>query len=85
MTNEIEEKIREYERQIKQIPDSVARRDLTTMLNAARGTISELSREAVNCRRHQRPSLRYSELVEQYETQIETLEGYLLQAVFAYR
>lgn len=84
MTNDIERQLAQYSRQILEIPNLQAQQDLMVILNACRGIMTELSKEAVNCRRHGRPSLRYRELVDQYESQTSTLEGYLIQAVMTY-
>jgi septation ring formation regulator EzrA len=84
MIDEIEQQLDSYERQVKAIPNAVARIDLMKMIGACRALLTELSKEAINCRRHNRPSLRYHELISQYETQIDTFEGFLIQASLTY-
>lgn len=82
--NEIEQQLREYERQIAGITDHTAQTELRIILNNCRRLFSQISREAVECRRHNRPSMRYRELADEFTQQTETLEMFILQATLTY-
>ena len=70
--------------QLAQITDRRAGRDLRRMLDAADNHITELSKEAVTCRRLQRATRRYEEIHQQAEQALRNFEQHLLMAKLKY-
>lgn len=57
------------------------RRDLVTMLDAADARITELSQEAVNCRRLRRQTRRYEEIYQLAQQALDNVDQHLLVAL----
>ena len=70
--------------QLAQITDRRACSDLRRMLDAADNHITELSKEAVTCRRLQRATRRYEEIHQQAEQALRNFEQHLLMAKLKY-
>ena len=75
--DELLDRLGQIERQIPQIRNKVARRDLLKMLKNIDVAINAVSRESVECRRLHRETLHYRELVQQATIQITNLEQHL--------
>ena len=66
------------------IRNNRARQDLQIMLNAAERLLTELSKEAVTCRRQRRATRRYEEIHQQAEQALRNFEQHLLMAKLKY-
>jgi len=66
------------------IRNNRARQDLQIMLNAAERLLTELSQEAVNCRRLQRTTRQYEEIYHRAEQAFDNFEKHLLIARLKY-
>jgi hypothetical protein len=66
------------------IRNNRARHDLQIMLNAAERELTELSKEAVNCRRHQRVTRQYEEIYRRVDQAFDNFEKHLLIARLKY-
>jgi hypothetical protein len=65
------------ERQITQIPNKIARRDLLKMVRTIDAAMVAADMESVECRRLHRETHRYKELVQQAGELITNLEQHL--------
>jgi len=65
------------ERQITQIPNKIARRDLLKMVKTIDATMVAADMESVECRRLHRKTTRYKELVENATGLITNLEQHI--------
>jgi hypothetical protein len=70
--------------QLAQITDRRAGRDLRRMLDVAERHLTELSKEAVTCRRQRRTTRRYEEIHQQAEQALRNFEQHLLMAKLKY-
>lgn len=70
--------------QLAQITDRRAGRDLRRMLDVAERHLTELSKEAVTCRRQRRATRRYEEIHQQAEQALRNFEQHLLMARLKY-
>lgn len=75
--DELLDRLGQIERQIPQIRNKVARRDLMKMLKNIDMAINAVSRESVECRRLHRETLHHRELVQQARSLITNLEQHL--------
>jgi hypothetical protein len=75
--DELLDRLDQIERQIPQIRNKVARRDLLKMLKNIDVAVNDVSRESVECRRLHRETIRYRELVQQARALITNLEQHL--------
>jgi len=75
--DELLDRLGQIERQIPQIRNKVARRDLMKMLKNIDVAVNAVSRESVECRRLHRQTLHYQELVQQAKSLITNLEQHL--------
>jgi hypothetical protein len=82
--DELMQRSQECRIQLAQITDRRAGRDLRRMLDAADNHITELSKEAVTCRRLQRATRRYEEIHQQAEQALRNFEQHLLMAKLKY-
>ena len=65
------------ERQITQIPNKIARRDLLKMIRTIDATMVAADMESVECRQRRRETTRYKELVKTAGDLITNLEQHL--------
>lgn len=72
--DEILDRINTVESQIATVKSKVAHRDLRKMLAGLDRTITQMSREDVECRRTKRTTSRYRELEQQARDQLTYLE-----------
>jgi len=79
--DEILEKLDQIERQIPQVKNKVARRDLMKMLRTIDTAIVAADQESVECRRLHKETHRYKELVQQARELVNNLEQHLTFAV----
>lgn len=75
--DEILERINTVEKQIAQVKNKVAYRDLRSMLKPIDRTITEMSREAVECRQTKKTTLKYQELEQQARDLLTNLEQHI--------
>jgi len=75
--DELLDRLGQIERQIPQIRNKVARRDLMKMLKNIDVAVNAASRESVECRRLHKETLHYRELVQQAQALITNLEQHL--------
>ena len=77
---QIQERLKQAERQIAGVRSRVARRDLVKMLKPITTVLNKLSQESVECRRLHRATARYQTLEQQAEDLVKNLEKYLVFA-----
>jgi hypothetical protein len=82
--DELMQRSQECRTQLAQISNRRAQRDLQIMLDAADKHLTELSKEAVTCRRLQRATRRYEEIHQQAEQALRNFEQHLLMAKLKY-
>ena len=75
--DELLDRLDQIERQIPQIRNKTARRDLMKMLKNIDVAINAVSRESVECRRLHRETTRHKELVKNASDLITNLEQHL--------
>ena len=75
--DELLERLNQIERAIPTVKNKVARRDLMKMLKNIDTAINAVSRESVECRRLNRQTLHYQELVKTAEKLIANLEHHI--------
>jgi hypothetical protein len=63
--------------QIGSIKSKVARRDLLTMLKSAEAAYTRLDQESVECRRLKKETVRYRELLQNFEEVLAHLEKHI--------
>jgi hypothetical protein len=63
--------------QIGAIKSKVARRDLLTMLKSAEAAYTRLDQESVECRRLKKETVRYRELLQNFEEVLAHLEKHI--------
>lgn len=81
MDEQLIERIDHLERKIRDLKDPTARRDMQKMFRNLETIQTEISRESVECRRRQRVTVRYRELIEQCEQLLEEYERTLTFAI----
>jgi len=84
MDIEFEQRLQTVTNSISVLKDLTARRELTTMLNTVLQAYTEVSREAVECRRLHRPTVRYIELTAKSEEMLVELEKYITFGLLIY-
>jgi len=62
---------------IATIKDRRARADLTKLFRSANSVLTEMSKEAVECRRNKKITVRYRELENNLETALTNLEHHI--------
>ena len=77
---QIQERLKQAERQIAGVRSRVARRDLVKMLKPITTVLNKLSQESVECRRLHRVTARYQTLEQEAEDLVKNLEKYLVFA-----
>lgn len=75
--DELYQRLDRAERQIPQIPNKVARRDLLKMVRTVDQAMLAADQASVECRRLHRETLRYQELVQQAQALVANLEQHL--------
>jgi hypothetical protein len=63
--------------QISTVKSKVARRDLLVMLRATETAYTQLDKESVECRRLRKETLRYRELLKNFEELLAHLEKHI--------
>ena len=63
--------------QISALKNKVARRDLLTMLRATEAAYTKMDKESVECRRLKKETLRYRELLNNFEELLAHLEKHI--------
>ena len=75
--DELYQRLDRVERQIPQILNKVARRDLLKMVRTIDAAMLAADQASVECRRLRRETLRYRELVQQAQELVTNLEQHL--------
>jgi hypothetical protein len=75
--DELYQRLDRVERQIPQIANKVARRDLLKMVRTIDAAMLAADQASVECRRLRRETLRYQELVQQAQALVANLEQHL--------
>ena len=81
MDEQLIERIDNLERKIRDLKDPIARRDMQKMFRNLETVQTEISRESVECRRRQRTTVRYQELLTQCQQLLEEYERTLTFAI----
>jgi hypothetical protein len=63
--------------QISSVKSKVARKDLLVMLRATEAAYTKLDKESVECRRLRKETLRYRELLQNFEELLAHLEKHI--------
>jgi hypothetical protein len=63
--------------QITAVKDKVARKDLLVMLRATESAYTQLDKESVECRRLKKETLKYRELLKNFEEILTHLEKHI--------
>jgi hypothetical protein len=63
--------------QISSVKNKVARRDLMVMLRATETAYTQMDKESVECRRLRKETLRYQELLKNFEELLAHLEKHI--------
>jgi hypothetical protein len=84
MDTEFEQRLQTMHSSISVLKDPAARKQLTTMLNTVLRAHTEVSREAVECRRIHKPTARYMELINKREQLLAELEQYATFGLLIY-
>ena len=63
--------------QIASVKNKVARRDLLVMLRATEAAYTKLDKESVECRRLKKETLKYRELLQNFEELLSHLEKHI--------
>lgn len=84
MDTEFDKRLQTVTSSILGIKDLTARKQLTVMLNTVLNAYTEISREAVECRRLHRPTTRYIELTTKFDLLLTELEQYITFGLLIY-
>lgn len=84
MDTEFDKRLQTVTSSILGIKDLTARKQLTVMLNTVLNAYTEISREAVECRRLHRPTARYIELTAKFDQLLTALEQYITFGLLIY-
>lgn len=76
----LQQRVEQAQRQIADLKNHTARKDLTRMVQPVAAVLIKLDQESVECRRLHRHTARYQELTKQAEQLVDHLEKYLLFA-----
>ena len=68
--------------QISAVKSKLARRDLLMMLRATEAAYTKMDKESVECRRLKKETVKYQELVKNFEEVLEHLEKHITFASF---
>ena len=63
--------------QISAVKSKIARRDLLMMLRATEAAYTKMDQESVECRRLKKETVKYQELVKNFEEVLEHLEKHI--------
>jgi hypothetical protein len=63
--------------QISSVKSKVARRDLLTMLRATEAAYTKMDKESVECRRLRKETIKYQELLQNFEELLAHLEKHI--------
>jgi len=81
MDEQLIERIDSLERKIRDLKDPIARRDMQKMFRNLETVQTEISRESIECRRRQRTTVKYQELLAQCHQLLEEYERTLTFAI----
>ena len=76
MTDEFDQRLRAIENLVNKFKTPAARRDISTMIQTVQQARTEVSREAVECRRTRKITARYAQLENKYIQLLTELEEY---------
>ena len=75
------ERYQQVEQAVKKVKNPTARRDLLKMLKTVDQTLTDISKESVECRRIRHNTARHDSLVIKADQILDNLEKYLVYAV----
>ena len=79
--HELQTRLNQLKQQIPQVKNRQARRELTMMLQSANATITKADQESVECRRLQKQTIKYQELISEADQVLKFVEQHLVFAV----
>lgn len=79
--NELQTRLSQITLQIPQVKNRQARRELTMMLRSANAAMRNIDQELVECRRLQRQTAKYQDLVTEADKVLKFVEQHLVFAV----
>jgi hypothetical protein len=75
--DDLRQRVTQIESQIPNIKNRQARRELTMMLKSAHAAITKVDQELVECRRLQRSTVRYQDLIAEADRVLRFVEQHL--------
>jgi guanyl-specific ribonuclease Sa len=79
--DELQIRFSQIELQISQVKNRQAQRDLTMMLRSANTAITRVDQELVECRRLQKQTIKYQDLIREADQRLKFVEQHLVLAV----
>jgi guanyl-specific ribonuclease Sa len=79
--HELQTRLDQLKQQIPQVKNRQARRELTMMLQSANSAITKVDQESVECRRLQKQTIKYQELINEADRVLKFVEQHLVFAV----
>ena len=79
--HELQTRLNQLKQQIPQVKNRQARRELTMMLQSATAAITKADQESVECRRLQKQTIKYQELISEADQVLKFVEQHLIFAV----
>lgn len=83
--NDLRQRLTQIELKILCIKNRQARRDLTLMLKSASSAVTKIDQELVECRRLQRQTAKYQDLVNEADQVLKFVEHHLVFATLLNR
>jgi guanyl-specific ribonuclease Sa len=74
-------RLSQIKQQIAQVKNRQARQDLTMMLRSANAAMTKIDQELVECRRLQRQTIKYQDLLKEADQALKFVEQHLVFAV----
>jgi predicted nucleic acid-binding Zn-ribbon protein len=75
--DDLRQRLQQLEQQIPNIKNRQARRELVMMLKSANSALTRVDQELVECRRRQRPTVKYQDLVTEADKVLKFVEQHL--------
>ena len=75
--NELRQRLTQIETQISNLKNRQARRELTMMLKSANAALTKVDQELVECRRLQRSTVKYKDLLVNADQVLKFIEQHL--------
>ena len=75
--DDLRQRLQQLEQQIPNIKNKQARRELTMMLKSANAALTKVDQELVECRRLQRKTVKYADLITEADKVLRFIEQHL--------